>query len=67
MTHPKDIKYIEEMLPNISADIIDKQKILQSGTCVAFGSAFNIPTITKIDLATPMPSSSSCDISSCWF
>ena len=26
MTHPKDIKYIEEMLPNISADVIAKQK-----------------------------------------
>ena len=26
MTHPKDIKYIEEMLPNISSDVIEKQK-----------------------------------------
>lgn len=24
MTHPKDIKYIEEMLPNISSDVIEK-------------------------------------------
>ncbi len=66
MTHPKDIKYIEEMLPNISADIIDKQKILQSGTCVAFGSAFKIPMIIKMDLPNPMPNSSSCDIQSTW-
>ena len=32
MTHPLDIKYIEEMLPNISSDIVEKQKILQPGT-----------------------------------
>ena len=66
MTHPKDIKYIEEMLPNMSADIIDKQKILQSGICVAFGSAFKIPMIVKMDLPNPMPNSSSCDISNVW-
>ena len=37
MTHPRDIEYISKMLPNISADIIEKQKSLQPGTCVAFG------------------------------
>lgn len=66
MTHPKDIKYIEEMLPNISADIIAKQKVLQPGTCVAFGSAFKIPMIVKLDLPNPLPYSSNCNVALVW-
>ena len=66
MTHPKDIKYIEEMLPNISADVIEKQKILQPGNCVAFGSAFKIPMIIKMEMPNPAPHSSSCDITNVW-
>lgn len=66
MTHPKDIKYIEEMLPNISQDVIEKMKILQPGTCVSFGSAFKIPMIIKMEMPNPRPYSSSCDVSSYW-
>ena len=66
MTHPLDIKYIEEMLPNISSDIVEKQKVLQPGTCVGFGGAFKIPMIVKLDMPNPMPYSSNCDVSSCW-
>ncbi len=66
MTHPKDIKYIEEMLPNISQDVIEKMKILQPGTCVAFGTAFKIPMICKLDMPNPRPYSASCDVSSYW-
>ena len=66
MTHPKDIKYIEEMLPNISADVIEKMKILQPGTCVAFGTAFKIPMICKLEMPNPRPFSASCNVSSYW-
>lgn len=66
MTHPKDIKYIEEMLPNISADVIEKQKVLQPGNCVAFGSAFKIPMICKLEMPNPMPYSTNCNVSGCW-
>ncbi|MCI8394680.1 MAG: ATP-binding protein [Bacilli bacterium] len=66
MTHPKDIKYIEEMLPNISADVIAKQKTLQPGSCVGFGGAFKIPMIVKLDLPNPLPYSSNCNVSACW-
>lgn len=66
VTHPLDIKYIEEMLPNISSDIVEKQKILQPGTCVGFGGAFKIPMIVKLDVPNPVPYSSNCDVSSCW-
>ncbi len=66
MTHPLDIKYIEEMLPNISSDIVEKQKVLQPGTCVGFGGAFKIPMIVKLEMPNPMPYSSNCDVSNCW-
>ncbi len=66
MTHPKDIKYIEEMLPNISSDVIAKQKTLQPGSCVAFGGAFKIPMIVSLDLPNPLPYSSNCNVSNCW-
>ena len=66
MTHPKDIKYIEEMLPNISADVIEKMKVLQPGNCVAFGSAFKIPMICKLEMPDPMSYSTNCNVSACW-
>ena len=66
MTHLKDITYVSEMLPNISQDVIDKMKVLQPGTCVAFGSAFKIPMICKLEKPLPPPQSSSCDVSSIW-
>ena len=66
INHPKDIKYIEEMLPNISADVIEKQKTLQPGTCVGFGGGFKIPMIIKLEMPNPTPYSSNADISKCW-
>lgn len=66
MTHPKDIKYIEEMLPNISQDVMEKIKALQPGSCVAFGSAFKIPMICQLEMPSPSPFSASCDVSSYW-
>lgn len=66
MTHPKDIKYVEEMLPNISLDVTRKIKVLQPGTCVAFGSAFKIPMICKLEMPNPRPFSSSCNVSAYW-
>lgn len=66
MTHPKDLKYIEEMLPNISNDIIEKQKTLQPGNCVAFGSAFKIPMIIQLNMPNPTPLSANCNVGKCW-
>ena len=42
-------------------------KTLQPGNCMAFGSAFKLPTLIRLDMPNPSPSSSSCDISSIWF
>ncbi len=66
MNHPRDLEYIQKMLPNINAEIVEKQKSLQPGTCVAFGKAFHIPMIIKMDLPTPEPYSSNCDVAKRW-
>ena len=66
MTHPKDIEYIRTMLPNISQDVIEKQKVLQPGNCVGFGSAFKLPMIIKLEMPHPMPYSTNCDVSARW-
>ena len=66
MTHPRDLEYIKKMLPNMSAEIMEKQKSLQPGTCVAFGKAFKIPMIVKMPLPNPEPHSSNADIVRTW-
>lgn len=66
MTHPRDLDYIKKMLPNISADVIEKQKSLQPGTCIAFGRAFKVPMIIRMDMPSPEPHSSNCDVVDTW-
>ncbi len=66
MTHPKDIEYVEKMLPNISTDIIEKLNSLQTGTLVSFGNAFKIPLLIKMDLPNPMPYSANCNVLERW-
>ncbi len=67
MLHPTDVEYIKQMIPNITVEVIKKLKLLQPGTCIAFGSGFKIPSLIKLDMPNPAPSSSSCDISNAWF
>lgn len=67
MLHPKDVDYIREMVPNITNEIVKKLRILQPGTCIAFGSAFKVPIVIDIDMPDPAPTSSSCDVSGIWF
>ena len=66
MNHPRDLEYIEKMLPNISKEVVEKQKTLQPGTCVAFGKAFKIPMIVKMEMPNPEPYSSNCDVYNMW-
>ena len=54
------------MVPNISSDVIEKQKSLQSGTCVAFGRMMKIPMIVKMEMPNPAPQSASASIYDKW-
>lgn len=66
ITHPTDLEYIRKMVPNISSDVIEKQKSLQAGTCVAFGKMMKIPMIVKMQLPNPEPRSSNASIYNKW-
>ena len=66
MNHPVDVDYIRKMVPNISDEIVEKQKNLQAGTCLGFGSAFRIPMIVKMEMPNPAPWSGNCDVVSFW-
>ena len=66
INHPADLEYIAKSVPNMSEDVVEKQKTLQSGTCVAFGRIFKIPMIVKMEKASPPPTSSNCDIYNNW-
>lgn len=66
INHPSDLEYIEKMVPNISTDVIEKQKSLQSGTCVAFGKMMKIPMIVKMEVPNPPPQSSNANVFDKW-
>ena len=66
MNHPADVDYIRKMVPNISDEIVEKQKTLQSGTCLAFGMAFTIPLIVRMKMPNPAPKSGNCDVVAIW-
>ncbi len=66
LNHPTDLEYIKKMVPNISSDVIEKQKSLQSGTCVAFGRMMRIPMIVKMQMPNPEPQSSNASIYDKW-
>ena len=66
INHPADLEYISKSVPNMSEDIVEKQKTLQAGTCVAFGRIFKIPMIVKMEKADPPPTSANCDIYGNW-
>ena len=66
LNHPTDLEYIRKMVPNISSDVIEKQKSLQSGTCVAFGRMMKIPMIVKMEMPNPEPQSANASIYDKW-
>ena len=66
INHPRDLEYIEKMVPNISEDVIEKQKSLQAGTCIAFGKMMKIPMIVKMQIPNPAPQSSNANIFDKW-
>lgn len=67
MTHPKDLTYIRTMLPNVSDEIINRIKNLKAGDCLAFGTAFKVPTEIHIELPSPTPLSENVDIVNAWY
>lgn len=67
MLHPRDIEFVSRVVPNITGESIKKMQILQPGRCMVFGTSFKLPTLVKMDMPSPSPTSSSCDIEKVWF
>ena len=65
--HPVDLKYIREMVPNVTNEIVLQMKNLKPGNAIAFGSAFKVPTVLYIDMPDPMPLSNNVDLESVWY
>ena len=65
--HPVDLKYIKEMVPNISSEIVLQLKNLKPGNCITFGTAFKVPTSLYIDLPDPRPLSNNVDLTKVWY
>jgi hypothetical protein len=62
-----DLKYIKEMVPNISQEIMIQMKNLNPGDCIAFGNAFRVPTILHVSLPNPAPLSNNVDLEKIWY
>lgn len=65
--HPKDLDYIQNMVPRVSSEMVEQLKTLSPGDAICFGTAFRIPTLVSIEKPNPAPFSSSADIKRAWF
>lgn len=65
--HPVDLKYIKEMVPNVSSEVVLQLKNLKPGNCIAFGNAFKVPTSMYIDIPNPRPLSNNVDLEKVWY
>ena len=65
--HPRDLEFIDSVLPNINSGITSKLKTLHPGTCIIYGNAFKMPVIVKMEKPNPTPLSNNCDIENVWY
>lgn len=65
--NPDDISYISKMVPYINKGILDRLTYLQTGNALVFGTAINLPTLTKFEIASPETDSRSAKISEKWY
>ena len=65
--NPDDLQYISKMVPYIDRNIISRLSYLQTGHALVFGSAINLPTLTKFDIAEPRTDSENARISEKWY
>lgn len=65
--NPDDLQYISKMVPYINQNMIDRLTYLQTGHALVFGSAINLPTLTKFNQAEPKTDSDNAQISEKWY
>lgn len=67
MFHPNDLTFVESLLPNMSSSMLGRLKIFHSGICIAYGTAFRMPVVVKVDTPDPEPLSQNVNISNVWY
>ena len=65
--NPDDLQYISKMVPYINQNMIERLTYLQTGNALVFGSAINLPTLTKFSQANPTTDSDNAKISEKWY
>ncbi|NLV59062.1 MAG: ATP-binding protein [Clostridiales bacterium] len=65
--NPDDLYYIAKMVPYVNQGMIDRLTYLQTGHALVFGTAINLPTLTKFEQASPKPDSDNAKISEKWY
>ena len=65
--NPDDLKYISRMVPYINSNMIERLTYLQTGNALVFGTAINIPTLTRFDQACPTTDSENAKITEKWY
>lgn len=65
--NPDDLQYISKMIPYVNQNMIERLTYLQTGNALVFGSAINLPTLTKFDQANPATDSNNAKISEKWY
>ncbi|WIV11094.1 ATP-binding protein [Proteiniborus sp. MB09-C3] len=65
--NPDDISYISRMVPYISEGIINRLTYLQTGDALVFGTAINLPTLTRFNEANPPTDGQNAKISEKWY
>ncbi len=59
LTNPEDQSYVRRLLPDIVGPITDSLSTLREGEAILIGDAISMPSLVKIDLCNPEPSSKS--------
>lgn len=65
--NPDDLQYISRMVPYVNQGIIERLTYLQTGNALVFGSAINMPTLTRFEEANPATDSQNAKISEKWY
>lgn len=65
--NPDDLQYIQKMFPYVNQGMIERLTYLQTGHALVFGTAINLPTLTKFLEANPKPDSENAKISEKWY
>ena len=65
--NPDDLNHIRQMTPHISSNILYRLPSIPTQHALVFGSSVQIPTLFKVNDASPLPNSANSDITKHWF